>query len=139
MIGRTCQPPGRGGAALLEMAILLPFLMFLFVVALDFCRAFYITQTVQNCASAAALYASGAARVAPGTTTEQAAKQAAVAEGTLLNPPLSADNVAVALDGTQATVTVTYNFALLTGFPGLSRTLPVVRSVAMPRLPRTGE
>jgi Flp pilus assembly protein TadG len=124
---------------MLEMAILLPFLAFLFLVALDFCRAFYTTQTVQNCASAAALYASGTARVASGTTTEQAAKQAAVAEGTLLNPPLSADNVAVSMDGNRATVTVTYNFSLITGFPGFSRTLPVVRSVTMQRLPRAGE
>src|SRR5688500_15354232 len=59
---------GRRGAALVEMAIVLPFLTFAFLVALDYCRAFYTVQTVQNCAYAAALYASGTARAAPATT-----------------------------------------------------------------------
>jgi Flp pilus assembly protein TadG len=129
----------RHGAVLLELAIVLPFLAFLFLVALDFCRAYACTQTVQNCAYAGALYAAGNASAAPGTTPEDAAKQAAVAEGTRLSPPLTADNVKVATSGGTVSVTVSYDFALITGFPGCGRTLTVVRTVTLPVAPVVGQ
>ena len=130
---------GRRGAALLEMAIVLPFLAFLFIVVLDFCRVYNSTQTVQNCAFVGALYASGASQAEAGTLAADAAKRAAVAEGTKLNPPLRAENVTVSSGGGVVTVTVTHNFSMLTGFPGFGRTLTVARTVSMPVAPRVGE
>jgi Flp pilus assembly protein TadG len=128
----------RHGAALLEMAVVLPFLALVFVVALDFSRAFAVTQTVQNCANAGATYAAGNAQ--PGAATaEDAARDAAVAEGTKLTPPLRRENVAVSTGDTSVTVTVTYDFQLIVGFPGMGRTLTVVRSVTMPLAPQVGQ
>src|SRR3954451_8532118 len=48
----------REGAATVELALLLPFLCFLFVVAVDYSRVFYFAVTVQNCARNGAYYAS---------------------------------------------------------------------------------
>jgi Flp pilus assembly protein TadG len=49
---------GRGGAATVELALLLPFLCFLFVICVDYARIFYFGVTVQNCARNGAYYAS---------------------------------------------------------------------------------
>src|SRR4051812_14709616 len=124
------RPDTRAGAMAAELAIVLPFVLLLFAVAVDFCRLYYQTQTVQNCACTGALYASGNARsiAAPtgsggtvqisattgGQATDpdstqgrtDAAKRAAVAEGVSLSPALTTDNVQVAFAGGSATVTV---------------------------------
>src|SRR5437899_12006503 len=96
-------PTGRPGAAATELAILLPFLALMFVVAVDFCRVFFQAQTVQGCARAGALYASGAVPGDPSLSAADAAVQAAVAEGTSLNPPVAAADVTVTTAGTQVT------------------------------------
>ncbi len=135
---RTRDPGPRRGTAMAELAILLPFLSFLFLVAVDFCRVFNATQIVEGCAEAGALYASGTARAASTTTTTDAATAAAVAEGAGLNPPLTAGNVAVTITSNTATVTVTYSFPTLTGFPGLPQTLTLTRTVTMNVAPAVG-
>jgi Flp pilus assembly protein TadG len=48
----------RRGAVAVEFAVLLPFLCFMFVTAVDFARVFYLAITVQNCARNGAYYAS---------------------------------------------------------------------------------
>lgn len=50
--------PGRVGAATVEFALLLPFIMFLFVVAIDFARIFYFGVVIENSARNGAYYAS---------------------------------------------------------------------------------
>ena len=47
---RTTNNPGLGrpGVAATELAIWLPFLVLMFAVAVDFCRIYFTTQTVQN-------------------------------------------------------------------------------------------
>src|SRR5205809_577937 len=52
------HPKRRAGAATVELALLLPFLCFLFVIAVDYARVFYFAVTVQNCARNGAYYAS---------------------------------------------------------------------------------
>jgi len=47
----------RRGTAAVEFAIVAPLLMFIFVVAVDFSRAFYNAQIVADCARIGALYA----------------------------------------------------------------------------------
>ncbi|MBI1916730.1 MAG: pilus assembly protein [Planctomycetes bacterium] len=127
----------RRGAAAAELAIVLPFVALMFVAAIDFCRVYYAAQTVENCARSGALYASGAARRNTSTTTpEDAAKQAAVAEGASLDPPLQTQDVDVTLDSTTATVTVTYRFSMFTSYPGLPGVSVVRRSVTMPLAPK---
>jgi Flp pilus assembly protein TadG len=48
----------RRGATVVEMALLLPFLMFVFVVAVDYARVFYYGTILENCARNGAYYAS---------------------------------------------------------------------------------
>jgi Flp pilus assembly protein TadG len=48
----------RKGAQVVELAILLPFLAFMFVIAVDWARIFYYSIAVTNCARNGALYLS---------------------------------------------------------------------------------
>lgn len=141
----------RRGAAAAELAIVLPFVALLFVVAVDFCRLYYQTQTVQGCAQAGVVYAAGygsasqadaaaaAALLGGGQTVlpdsdaarTEAARQAAVAEGVALNPPLQESNVQVTLANGEATVTVSYPCTLITPVLGPSGTITITRSVSM--------
>ena len=130
----------RGGAAAVELALLLPFLALLFAVVVDFGRVFHATQVLQTAAANAAAVAGGGTRVpaSAGSTTD-AAKAAAVAEGASLNPPLRADQVAVTVSGGLATVTVDYDFPMVTAalYPGGA--VQLRRTAAAPVAPRTGE
>ena len=54
---RSAQPPRRGATAV-ELALVLPFLMFLFVVAIDYARVFYYGIMLENCARNGAYFAS---------------------------------------------------------------------------------
>jgi Flp pilus assembly protein TadG len=128
----------RRGVAAAEMAILLPFLGFMFLVALDYCRVFYATQTLWNCAQTAALYASGTAKASSEIGAEQAARQAALVDAVDLNPPLLPENVTVVLDKTTATVTVQYEFPLLTVLLGSNSSVVLQRTVTMGLAPLPG-
>ncbi|WP_439624362.1 TadE/TadG family type IV pilus assembly protein [Gemmata sp.] len=48
---------GRKGASAVELAVLLPFLLFLFLIGTDFARVFYLKMAVDNCAQAGARWA----------------------------------------------------------------------------------
>jgi len=121
----------RRGAAATELAIVLPFLAVAFGVAVGFCRAYFVTQTLQASAHAGVLYASGATYGSPGTSAEDAAKQAAILEAVSLNPALQAENVDVRFTSTSATVTISYEVPLLTSILGGARSVPVSRSATL--------
>jgi Flp pilus assembly protein TadG len=125
----------RRGAAAAELALLLGFLAFLFVVAVDYCRVFACAQAVQNCALAGALAASGTAYRPAGVSAADAAQAAALAEGVSLNPPLQPCDVQVALDDATATVEVRYQFTPAVRFPGLPEAVNVTRAVRLPQAP----
>jgi hypothetical protein len=136
------------------LAVVLPFVTLLFLIALDFCRLYYVTQTVQGCAEAAAVYAAGygsanlsdaaaaGALQGPGATVvpnsvaarTEAGRLAAVAEGVSLSPPLQESNVQVTFTNGEARVTVSYDCTLLTSILGPSRVQTVSRSVAMTQI-----
>jgi Flp pilus assembly protein TadG len=130
---RTAIQVTRPGAAVVELAILLPLLVFLFLVAVDFCRVFYFAQTLQNCAYSGALYASSTVGRPLTQTAEAAAKQAAVSEGTSLKPPLADTQVSYTPADSQGdiTVTVTYTFYTITNFPGLPSSVTLTRFAKM--------
>jgi len=116
----------RRAVAAAELAVLLPFLCFLFVITVDFARIFYALLTVANCARNGAVYASNCAN-APGwegnATTYTSIQQAVLADACSLNPALTAADVTVTT-GTQngypvTTVTVSYTFRTITNFPGV--------------------
>src|SRR5262245_15558406 len=110
--------PRRHGAAAAELAIWLPFFALMFAVALDYCRIFYVTQTIQNCAWGGAMYASGNAVGASGQDAEDAAQQYAVAESVSLNPPVQTCDVQVSTSGGRAVVEVRYDYQALTPLMG---------------------
>jgi Flp pilus assembly protein TadG len=132
---QVSSPGARRGAVATELAILLPFIILMFVIAVDFCRVFYATQVVEGAAYCGALYASGTARPTAGTTAADAATQAAVADGTALNPPLQSGNVTVSVGTTSATVTVTYPFHMVTSYLG-TQTVSISRTATVPLAPR---
>jgi hypothetical protein len=128
----------------------LPFLALIFVGVVDFCRVFYVSQTVQQSAYTGALYASKtvshnptltedeqkwASEQAPAFTEvytpEQEAINAAIAEAASLDPPVKASDISIATDNGVTTVTVSYRYRTLTGYLAGSREIEIVRSAVM--------
>jgi len=134
--GRGPAPTSRHAAAAVELAVVLPLLVFVFLLAVDFCRIFYATQIVQNCAYAGALYGSQAAASSASATT--AAQQAAVAEGTNLTPPLAASQVTYTPpdSNNNIKVGVTYTFSTLAPFLGIPHSTTITRTVTMAAVPQ---
>jgi len=58
MLRRLRATRTRRGATAVELALVLPFLMFLFVIAVDYARIFYYGIILENCARNGAYYAS---------------------------------------------------------------------------------
>ena len=133
--------PGPGGsrpaAAAVELAVLLPFLAFLFVIGVDFARVFYCAVTVTNAARNGASYGSQDATHAADTAGIQAA---ALADATNLSPaPDVSSTTATDADGNPCVrVTVTYTFQSITHVPGgpgavnLSRTVQMRTAATVP-------
>ena len=126
----------RRGSAAVELAVLAPLLMFLFVITVDFARIFYFSQTVENCARGGALYASDPK--APASSLYTSVQQAALADA----PNLSPQPAVTSTTGTDATgdayvrVTVTWTFKPITGFVGLPTTVNLSRTVQMRMAPQ---
>jgi len=123
----------RSAAATVELALLLPLLVFLFVAALDFGRIFYYSLTLENCARNGAHYASGSANSQVPYADIQSAT---IADGANLKPPLKKEDVAVSngtdVDGNPTvTVTVTYTFRTVTNFQGIPAAVPISQSAQM--------
>ena len=136
----------RKGTACAELALLLPFLCFVFVATVDFARIIYFTVTIDNCAHNGGVYGSqtydnanqqwigSLAQYWEGPngkiiTTEQAATSV---DGTNLSPALAKSNVAVA-SGTDSAgnttniVTITYTFNTIVAFPGIPSAVTITR------------
>src|SRR4051812_3829396 len=77
-----CQRRPRAGAATLELAVLLPILCFLFVIAIDCARVFYYSVTLNNAARNGAYYASNY----PGIYSYQNAQAVVAADVSDLSP-----------------------------------------------------
>ncbi len=125
----------RGGAAT-ELAVWLPLLLFVLIVAIDFCRLFFSYTIITNAARNGALWASDP--LANGTVPSQSpyatVQDAALADananfGSLivnnLNPALTAANVtsSTGTDGqgnNTVGVTVQYQFNMISTYLGFS-------------------
>ncbi len=132
--------PARRGTAATELALVLPFLALAFLAALDFGRVFRTTQVLRQAACAAALAASGTSEPS-GSPSSADAQAAAVANGACLNPPLTADNVTITTDNTAGTVSVTvaYDFALLTPVLAGAAQVHLTRTVVLRCAPTPGQ
>ncbi len=128
----------RSAVAAVELAVFLPFLVFLFLIAVDFSRIFYCSLTVANCARNGAVFASQINNTQSwqNGTAITSIQQAAIADGGNLSPPLSTSNVSVTsgldADGNSCIrVSVTYTFQTIADFPGIPHSTNVVRNVQM--------
>jgi Flp pilus assembly protein TadG len=119
------------GAAVVELACLLPLLMFLFLIATDFARVFYFSLTLTNCARAGALYASDP--TAADESAFSSAEAAALADATNISPrPTIRTREGVDSQGREfVEVTAEYPFETITRFPGLPNTIQLSRTVRM--------
>lgn len=120
----------RRGVAAVELAILLPFLTFIALATIDFCRVFYYAMTVENCARNGAVYASEVFN----TDAQYASIAAAtISDGQSLRPAMSTANVSTAnatdADGNAVIrVTVTYTFNTITSYPGIPSSVTLTRT-----------
>jgi Flp pilus assembly protein TadG len=113
------------GGAMVEFALILPFLLVIIWGIVDISRAFQaidsLTSAVREGARAAAVTSSR-----PDTgVTAAAIQQIVVTDFTPMGAPLVPDSVHVAWDGTQVTVSASYVFQALTPLlwtPTISRT-----------------
>jgi len=114
-----------------ELAVLVPLLVLLFMITVDFARVFYFSVTLTNCARAGALYASD-----PTTADESPfanVQAAALADASNLTPQPTISSTS-GTDGqgrSYVSVTATYSFQTITGFPGIPNTVPLQRTVTM--------
>ena len=124
--GRSPRP----GTATIELAVMLPFLCFLFVVAVDYARIFYLSVTVTNCASIAAIYASSDPNAANDTSGIQAMAQRDASNLDLTQLTVSSRTDS-STSPTTVTVTVSYPFTTITNFPGVASYTMLTRTVQM--------
>lgn len=118
----------RGGVAAAELAVLLPFLGFLFVIAVDFARVFYFTVTLTNCARNGAVFGSQDPTSALDSSGIEAA---ALADASNVSPaPSVTTSKGVDADGyAYVEVSVTGKFNTITHYPGVPSSMDLVRTV----------
>ncbi len=134
----------RRGLAAVELALLLPLLVFLCMATVDFSRVVYALMTLQNCARNGALYEFDKAcsySLPPSWTSLTTAVQADAGNLTVTIPSTYGGNAnpyspKVATNN-YVTVTVQANFTLLMlgadkSFPSIGTTLTLTQSVSMP-------
>ena len=128
---RVRKSERRRAAATVEFAFLLPFLVFVGVIATDWARLLYYTITVEACARNGAIYASDADYAAKSPYTS--VQQAALAEAPQLNATATVTTTS-SNDSTghaAVTVTVSVPFTTITNFPGVPSSQTLTRSVQM--------
>jgi hypothetical protein len=125
--------------------MVLPFLLFTFLISIDFCRAFYAYTTITNAARNGALWASDPmanGTVTPSQSPYASVQAAALADAPTLNPALASSNIPTptySTDGhgnTTVVVTVNYTMSLMTSYLGLS-SVAMSRQVTMRVEPQT--
>ncbi len=127
---RAHRQARRPGAAVVELAVLLPLFVFLFVIGVDFARVFYHSVTVTNAARSGALFASrDEVRAADTAGIENAVRE----DAKNLSPPPTVGSVRDldALGHPCIKVTVTWTFKTVSLFPGVPNTVALSRTVQM--------
>ena len=126
MRNSVCQQ--RRGTAAVELAIFLPVLAFLFVIAVDFGRIFYFSLTVTNCARNGAMY--GGQKPANALDSAEIVVAAKKDVGTLNVEQLYVTSaVNNTTSPTTLSVTVAYPFRTITGYFGIPNLVTLTRTV----------
>jgi Flp pilus assembly protein TadG len=147
----------RRGAQAVEFAVLLPFLAFMFIIAVDWARIFYYSIAVTNCARNGALYMcqQQSARTTSSPYTDSGyvnlyanskapVSDAALADASDLTPtPTVTTNSGSDSYGPYVEVTVSYPFQTVTGFsvwdfgvPSSTNVTSTVRMYVPPEAPK---
>jgi Flp pilus assembly protein TadG len=128
---KRCKRESRTGAATVELAVLLPLLVFLFVITIDWARVFYYSLTLSNAARQGAMYMCDP--IATPWFPYASAEQAALADCTNLSPAPTV-TTSTGTDGAGnpfVSVTVNWQFPLVTSYPGISNNLNLSRTCQM--------
>lgn len=133
---RSRQRFGRG-AAMTEMALLLPLLCFLLVASIDFARVYFALVTITHCASNGAAYAS--LSTYDPSSPYQSIQQAALADAGSLSPTPAVSNTSGvdAAGNSYVEVTVSYPFQTIVNWPGIPSQTNLSRTVRMQQSPAT--
>jgi Flp pilus assembly protein TadG len=132
MLMRTNQ---RAGAAVVELALLLPLIVFLFVIGVDFARVFFHHITVTNAARSGAMYGAQDPTQAQDTI---GIRDAALADAKDLSPAPEVKS-AVGTDelgNPCINVTVNWTFQTASSFPIVPNTVNLSRTVQMRIAPK---
>ena len=105
----------RRGIAVVELALVLPLLLLIFVVTVDFARIFYNAQVVSDCARSTALFASNP-DLSDKTTYESAVEFGLKCGESLQPPPTIEIRQITEAEIHYVEVTVTQNFRLIVPF-----------------------
>lgn len=134
MLLRLLEPkvPRRRASATVELAVLLPFLMFMFVVTIDYCRVFYFSIILANCARNGAVYGSDPYTAANMSAPYNSVEVAALADATDLSPQ---PTVQTTYGSNYVEVSVSYPFKTLTSYPGIPAQIDLKRTVRMQLAP----
>ena len=117
---------------------MLPFILFVFALGTDWCRIFYATHVVEDCARSGALAASGIAyqeRDLSEAQREARGKSEALKDASNLKPSLAEGDITVSTSGNYVTVTVRHDFKAIVPYLRSDRTWALSHSVRMPILP----
>ncbi|MGO9468155.1 MAG: TadE family protein [Isosphaeraceae bacterium] len=130
--------------AAVELATLLPLIVFLSMASIDFARVVHALIIVQNCARNGALYEfyKTAGFTLPSGWTSLSAAVSADAGNLTLNTPTAATPSPPLANNNYVTVTVSTNFSLigypaLRGLPAIPSSITLSQSVSMPMPPST--
>jgi Flp pilus assembly protein TadG len=120
----------RPGTSAVEFAVVLPFLLFMVVVAVDFARVYRNAQVIMSAARNGALYGSDTPTKAVDTAGIQAA---ALADAADLSPaPTVTSTTGTDTDGNPyVRVTVSCPFQTITRYPGVPSSMALTRTVQM--------
>jgi Flp pilus assembly protein TadG len=117
-----------------EFAVLMPFLVFIFLLGVDYARLFYHFVTITDCARSGALYGCIDSAHAQDSAGIQAA---ALADATNLSPSPTVKSATGndASGNLYVEVTVTYQFQTIADFPTIPNTVNLTRKVRMRVIP----
>jgi Flp pilus assembly protein TadG len=132
---RSARVKSRGGAAAVELVLLLPVLCFIGLTSIDYSRLFYAWATLADCARNGALYASDPSFAS--STNFTSIQQAALADASNLSPsPTVVSTTGNDSNGiAYVKVTVTYTFTTIVNYPGIPNSVTLTRALQMAATP----
>jgi Flp pilus assembly protein TadG len=127
---RHAKARERSGTAAVELAVLLPFLVFMVVIAVDFARVYRNAQIIMACARNGAVYGSDSPTRAADTAGITTAALADASD--LSTPPTVSSSTGTDAAGNMfVRVTVAGNFQTITRYPGVASDMTLTRTVQL--------